>query len=71
MPPTELDQAERAVLDLLLKSNKPYPPRDLIDRLGAQTGLSDGLVREVIWRLIDRKEIELTTDRKLAPVETH
>lgn len=60
----EVKRVEQAVLEALKSSRQPESPREVITNL-VKEGLQDSAIREAIWRLIDRKQIQLTLDRKL------
>ena len=56
--------AESAVMNILQKDGPQDSAPNMVSRL-RESGHSEEMVRTAIWRLIDRDEIELTTDRKL------
>ncbi len=60
----QLKQTEERILAELERSARPYPPLELIRQLKAQQ-ISEYLIRAAIWYLIDRNEVELTSDRRL------
>jgi hypothetical protein len=55
--------AEERVLELV--NTGQQDPMDLVARLRTE-GFDDLAIREAIWRLIDRSEITLTSQRTLA-----
>lgn len=61
----KLQQAEQMIRDTVTASEREYSPRSLIRSLTEQ-GLSEDVVRVAVWYLLDRNEISLTIDWKLA-----
>jgi hypothetical protein len=63
MAPNDLDGV---VLSVLRQS--PSSPDEIVDKVRAAVGLepSETAILESMWRLIDRQQAMLTTDRKVA-----
>jgi len=57
--------SEEAILDFLHKSGKPESPKYMIESIKENPILKERIIREVIWLLIGRAEINFTADRKL------
>lgn len=55
---------ERTVLGELGKAREPSSPRVLLDK-AKSWHVAESDVREVIWRLLEKQQIELTPDRRL------
>lgn len=62
----QVEQAEADIRSFVASVDAPANPADLIQQL-TQSGLPESVVRIAIWLLIDRHEIELTPDLRLAP----
>ncbi len=60
-----LEQAETKIRQTVQGSNEAYSPIELIRHL-TREGMGEDIVRVAIWYLLDRHEIELTPDWKLA-----
>lgn len=61
----ELDHAEKQILLELDRAPGPRRPREVIDKLRFEQGLSDSVLRAALWYLIDRNEIDLTMDLRV------
>jgi hypothetical protein len=62
----QVEQAEADIRSFVAGADTPANPADLIQQL-THRGLPESVVRIAIWLLIDRHEIELTADLRLAP----
>ena len=61
-----LRKAQEAIEERLREEGRPVMPRDLVAEIKKQDGnLKEIDLREAIWLLIGRGEIDLTWDRKL------
>jgi len=58
-------KVEHEILKTLRSRKIPYPPANLINKLLKDKHLSDAIIRETIWQLLNDKQIELTDDLKL------
>jgi hypothetical protein len=56
---------ERQVLALLDTTGRAFPPNDLVARVAKAQRVGDADVRAALWRLIDRKAVQLTVDLTL------
>jgi hypothetical protein len=65
--PPELEIAEARIRAIVDQAREPVQPRDMIADL-TREGLPEYFVRIAIWTLIDRREIELTPELTLAPI---
>lgn len=65
----ELDRVEAEVLGTVQTPGTCFSPTELIVHLTG-TGLPEDVVRAATWYLINRREIQLTPDWKLSPVES-
>jgi hypothetical protein len=63
----ELNRVEQAILEELQASSAPMSPYDLVAAL-KKHNLKEDIIRAAMWYLIDRREIDLTTDRQLRSV---
>lgn len=63
----EIDKAiEKAIIDLLRQSDAPQQVKNIVVSIEEDQEIASPIaVREAIWRLIDRREIELTRDLQL------
>jgi hypothetical protein len=67
----ELDRAESAIVQVLRQNGRMWAPVEVIEQLKSE-GWSEDLVRVAIWYLIDRTDVVLTLDWKLAlPERAH
>jgi len=57
---------ERKVLALLDATGGSFQPDDLVARVSRAQHVTESDVRAALWRLIDRKDVRLTVDLKLA-----
>ena len=64
MTSNEVQGMEREVLEALSRLRRPVRASEVIGAL-RKKGYGEGAIREAIWRLIDRRELGLTPDRKL------
>ena len=61
----EDERVEEAMLKFLRSVKQPVLPHDMIRELTKQLEVTQNVVREAIWRLVDRGEIKLTTGLKI------
>jgi hypothetical protein len=64
----EIDQAERQILLELQRNPGLRRPREVINKIRDEHGLSDSALRAAIWYLIDRNLIALTPDLRVQRV---
>lgn len=64
MTSNEVQAMEQEVLEALSRLKSPVRASEVIGVL-REKGCDEGAIREAIWRLIDRRELGLTPDRKL------
>lgn len=57
----EIERAERSVLRLLSRTHRAYQPVDIARKLSVEN-VTSLAVRHAIWRLADRREVEITPD---------
>lgn len=57
---------EREVIQFLVASGTSYRPNELVTKLAADHHAPESEVREALWRLLDRKQVQLTPDLELA-----
>ncbi len=56
---------EKAVIQQLRHlPDLAYAPGDLLEALLKEGSASDAEIREAIWRLVDKKNVQFTADRK-------
>ena len=56
---------ERLLLAFLQSNADPASAQELIEAIKRQDNIPDADIRQALWRLIDRHEVELTRERKL------
>jgi hypothetical protein len=61
----EIDQAEQQILLELQRNPGLRRPREVINKIRDEHGLSDTALRAAIWYLIDRNVIDLTADLRV------
>jgi predicted transcriptional regulator len=64
--PRDIEDAEQKILDAVEQESPPPTPSKLIENLKGQ-GVSETTARQAIWRLIDKKRVDLRWDRSLGP----
>lgn len=47
-------------------NEREFAPKELVDLLRARTGYTDRVIRQAIWRLLDGRQIRVTSARKFA-----
>lgn len=57
-------RARQAILASLAQNR--YSPLELMEEIEEAEGLSDAVVRDVIWVLIEERKVELSPDQKLS-----
>ena len=60
-----LQQAQEAIVEGLREEKQAVSPKQILEKIREKRGLKDIDLREAVWLLIGRGEIELTSDRKL------
>lgn len=68
----EIRRAERRIVTVLRRGHRPYAPIEL-EELLQKDGLSGIAVRDALWRLLERRDVELTPRRevRLTPPARH
>lgn len=61
----EIDLAEEQILLELDREPGLRRPRDVINRLREERGLSETVLRAALWYLIDRNVIDLSSDLRV------
>lgn len=61
----EIDRAEAHILRELERNPGQHRPREIINKIRDEHGLSDTALRAAIWYLIDRNLINLTADLRV------
>ncbi|MDE3155477.1 MAG: hypothetical protein KGN76_10270 [Acidobacteriota bacterium] len=57
---------ERRVRALLDTTGRAFRPEDLVAQVSRAQHVTEAEVRAALWRLLDRKDVRLTADLKLA-----
>ena len=56
-------EVQNIILSMLI--DEPLSPSELLYKVHNEKGIKDSVIRIALWELIDRYQVELSTDRKL------
>jgi hypothetical protein len=57
---------EKELVIFIASSGGRYRPNELVKKFGEAHHASDSEVREALWRLLDRRQVQLTPELELA-----